>query len=180
MRGTRIVAAVALTLSLFALTAISGVASRSANEQLAGIETGIPQPSSQCPSGANVELSPFAGSASGSIQGSWSAGACHGPIPSTIGQSVPLLPGGSFSVNGLSTNFRYVSLYGAFGPADGSITLVQTTGSLSGFNTQVFAITGPLTGGNIRGGTMSVTLTHYRFGTQTLEATVTGSASIAY
>lgn len=180
MRGWRFMTGGSLALALVFLTAVSGVASRSANEQLAGIETGVPQPSAQCPSGDSVELSPFAGGASGTLQGSWSAGACHGPIPSTIGQSVPLLPGGSFSVSGLSTNFKLVSLHGEFGPTDGSITLVQTSGSLSGFNTQVFAITGPLTGGNIRGGTMSVTLTHYRFGTQTLEATVTGSASIAY
>lgn len=168
-----------LAVALPSLTPTSASASGSANEGLAGIETGIPQPSSQCPSGTNVVLSPFAGGASGSIKGDWSAGACHGIIPSSVGHSVALLPGGSFSVSGFA-GFQGVSLHGKFGPDNGSITLVRTSGVSWAFNTQVFAITGPLTGGNIAGGSMSVTLTHYRFGTQTIEASITGSASIAY
>ena len=121
----------------------------------------------------------FAGGATGPIVGNWSAGACHGNIPETVGQSVPLLPGGSLSISGLA-GFHTVSLSGKFGPGIGSITLVRTTSTWWGGNTRVFSITGPLTGGNIQGGSMSITLTHYRVGTQTIEASITGSVSITY
>lgn len=180
MRRVCAAAIVVLPLLLSVTTPAAAAGGGTAHESLAGIETGIPQPSAQCPAGTDVELSPFAGSATGSITGTWSAGACHGTIPSTIGQSVPLLPGGYFTVSGVKTNAQSVSLSGVFGPGDGSITLIQETGVPSAFNTQVFAITGPLTGGNINSGQFSVTLTHYRFGTQTLEASVTGSTSIKY
>ena len=171
--------AVAIAAAGLALLPGPAHAASSAHESLAGIETGIPAASSECPSGSKVVLSPFAGGAGGSIVGSWSAGACHGNIPETVGQSVPLLRGGSFDVNGLA-GFQHVSLHGGFGPGTGTIKLVKTTGASWAFNTQVFSITGPLTGGNILGGSMSITLTHYRFGTQTIEASITGSVSITY
>lgn len=176
----RVAAAAIAGLALALTPVLAAHASVTAHESLAGIETGVPQPSAECPSGSSVELSPFAGAAGGSTNGTWSAGACHGNIPGTAGQSVPLLPGGSFSVSGVSTHVQSLSLHGVFGPGNGSITLVKTTGVSWAFNTQVFAITGPLTGGNIHSGTMSVTLTHYRFGTQTLEASITGSATLTY
>lgn len=176
----RVAAAAFAGVALALIPSAIAHASVSAHESLVGIETGVPQPSAECPSGSSVELSPFAGGAGGSIIGTWSAGACHGTIPGTIGQSVPLLPGGSFSVSGVTTHLHSASLHGVFGPGDGSITLVKTTGVAWAFNTQVFAITGHLTGGNIHSGTMSVTLTHYRFGTQTIEASITGSATLTY
>lgn len=179
MHRTRYLVAAVVAVALMSLTPSVAAASSTAGEGLAGVETGIPAASSQCPPGSNVVLSPFAGGASGSIVGSWSAGACHGNIPSTVGQSVPLLPGGSFSVSGLA-GFQNVSLHGVFGPGNGSIELVRTTTTWWGGNTQVFSITGPLTGGNIVDGSMSITLTHYRVGTQTIEASITGSVTITY
>ena len=171
--------AVAIVAAGLALMPGPARAASAAHENLAGIETGVPAASSECPSGSNIVLSPFAGGATGSIAGSWSAGACHGNIPESVGQSVPLLRGGSFDLNGLAGS-QSVSLHGAFGPGTGAIKLVKTTGVSWAFNTQVFSITGPLTGGNILGGNMSITLTHYRFGTQTIEASITGSVSITY
>ncbi|MBV8527057.1 MAG: hypothetical protein JOZ75_01945 [Candidatus Dormibacteraeota bacterium] len=179
MHRVRFVAAAAMAAAFAALTPVLAGASSAASERLAGVETGVPAASSECPSGANLVLSPFAGGATGSINGSWSTGACHGNIPSSIGQSVPLLPGGSFNISGIA-GFSGVSLHGQFGPGNGSITLVRTTSTWWGGNTQVFSIAGPLTGGNISGGTMSITLTHYRFGTQTIEASITGSVTLSY
>ena len=77
--------AVAIVAAGLALMPGPARAASVAHESLAGIETGVPAASSQCPSGSNVVLSPFAGGASGSIVGSWSAGACHGNIPETVG-----------------------------------------------------------------------------------------------
>lgn len=168
-----------MAIGLFAVSPTAAAATTTAHESLAGVETGIPAASAECPSGPNVVLSPFAGGAGGSITDNWAAGACHGNIPETVGQSVPLLPGGSFSISGV-TGFHTISLHGVFGPGTGSIKLVRTTGSWWGGNTQVFSITGPLTGGNILGGSMSITLTHYRVGSQTIEASITGSVSITY
>lgn len=179
MRRAHLVWLVGLTSAMLALTPGVASAAAVAHENLTGIETGIPAASGECPAGSNVVLSPFAGGAGGSIIGTWSAGACHGNIPETVGQSVPLLRGGSFAVSGLA-GFQSVSLHGAFGPGSGSIKLVKTTGVSWAFNTQVFSITGPLTGGNILAGSMSVTLTHYRFGSQTLEASISGSATLTY
>lgn len=170
-------AVIALPLLVFSLVPVTASAS-AARENLSGIETGVPQPSGLCPVGADVVLSPFAGTAGGSIAGTWTAAACHGDLPSSVGQSIPLLPGGSFTVNGFTSSGRYVPLYGAFG--SGTIAFVGTTGVPWGYNTQIFAITGSLSGGDIQAGQMSVTLTHYRWGSTTLEATVSGSARLTY
>src|SRR5215813_8617934 len=100
VRSLRFAATLLVALGLFSLTQTSAAAATTVNENLAGAETGVPQPSSQCTTQSNnVVLSPFAGGAGGSIVGGWSAGACHANIPGTVGQSVPLLPGGSFAVN---------------------------------------------------------------------------------
>lgn len=180
MRRNLAIAVVGIVACCAALLPATNALASNARLSMGGIETGIPQPSALCPTGSNVELSPFAGGAAGSITGDWSAGACHGNIPGTVSQSVPLLPGGYVTVNGVTRTGTTVLLQGAFGPTDGSITLVANTGSASSFNTQVFAISGPLTGGNLKDGQLSVTLTHYRFGTQTLEASLTGSATLTY
>ncbi|MGH7750836.1 MAG: hypothetical protein ACREQ5_39620, partial [Candidatus Dormibacteria bacterium] len=126
MRRVRLISFLGLAVAMLALTPAVASAATVAHENLGGIETGVPAASGECPSGSNVVLSPFAGGATGSIVGSWSAGACHGNIPETVGQSVPLLPGGSFGVSGLA-GFHNVSLNGKFGPGTGSITLVRIT-----------------------------------------------------
>lgn len=182
MRRILCVAIVALSLGLVSMTPVAArtVTTTTARENLSGSETGIPQPSASCPAEPNVVLSPFAGTATGSIAGNWTAGACHGPVPTTVGQSTDLLPGGYFTLSGTTSKHRTVSLYGAFGPGDGSITLVSTSGNPYGFNTQTYSVAGSVTSGDIQGGTVTITLTHYLFGTFVYSASVTGSASITY
>jgi hypothetical protein len=123
----------------------------------------------------------FAGTASGSLPGTWNADVQHTALCLTCPQTATIT-GGGFS---LSTVFHYVPtlVTGAF---TGGTVQVRDSGA--GCTNQTFAVNGVL--GNVTtwwssgSGTFAVTLTHYRryvLGScVTYGASITGTLSVSF
>ena len=145
--------AVALGLALLALLPTTAFAASTANERISGVETGIP---SACgPSGSLDSISSFAGTASGTINGVWSASVCHTEL--SIGGAAATISGGAYQVSGFS-GWRFVRVSGTFvsgsvGPGTESDHTIKGVGTC----TQVFGV-------NIKGtgpAVFAATLVHY-------------------
>jgi hypothetical protein len=158
-----LVSIIALGLALAPLSAIAST--RSYIESVHGVEIGLPQSTQSCPS--TWSLSPFAGVAAGTLNGSFLISVCHTPI----GLSGATIEGGVFTIsNGATT------VTGAFAPR-GTVTPLSShvTGSLC---TQRYFVSGRLLPSGHFGGT----LVHYGFWTgiscNVFFATISGNATL--
>lgn len=115
---------------LLALVPSTALASTQYQESVFGIETGIPQSTSACPSPDSV--SSFAGVATGTLRGVFAIAVCHEPLA----PSARIL-GGTFVVTNGATR-----VVGAFEPG-GSVTYV-TTAVIGSLCIQKFAVAGQL------------------------------------
>src|SRR2546422_10475858 len=121
--------AIAVGLALIALLPTTAFAASTATESISGVEIGIPIACG--PSGSGDSLSSFGGTASGTINGVWSASVCHSGL-STHGVAATI-SGGRFRVSGVA-GWRYVTVSGTFvsgsispgGEADYSLNGVRT------------------------------------------------------
>jgi hypothetical protein len=166
--------AIVAGLASIALLPTTALAASSATESISGVETGIP---TACgPSGSGDSKSSFAGTASGTINGVWSASVCHSE-PSVHGVTATI-SGGSYRVSGF-VHWRYVSTSGTFtggsvGPGIETDYVIHGVGTC----TQVFAVT--ITGT----GTFNATLEHYgayfNNSCHVLSATLKGTGHITY
>src|SRR3989449_10480985 len=90
--------AIAVGLALIALLPTTAFAASTATESISGVEIGIPIACG--PSGSGDSLSSFGGTASGTINGVWSASVCHSGL-STHGVAATI-SGGRFRVSGVA------------------------------------------------------------------------------
>ena len=109
-------------------------ASQSYDERVAGFETG---PVTQCINGSG-DASSFAGSARGTLNGTFAATICHTPL---VGAHATINPGGSFTVSGTSTTGQPGFVTGQF--TDGSVDLLRE-GHFGSFCYQIFSVSGHL------------------------------------
>jgi hypothetical protein len=121
-------------------------------------------------------MSSFAGTASGTINGVWSASVCHSEL--SINGAMATISGGHFLVSGF-VHWRYVTTSGIF--TSGSIGTGHETDYVAngvGTCTQVFGLS--LTGT----GTFTATLVHYGAffdrSCHVLSATLKGTGHIKY
>jgi hypothetical protein len=170
--------AIAVGLALMALVPTTALAaSRTATEAIVGVETGIP---SACgPSGSGESMSGFAGVATGTIKGVWSASVCHTDLSIAPGPKASI-SGGGFHVSGVA-DWRVVRLSGSF--TSGSIdagTEIDHVISGVGTCTQVFGLS--ITGSGPS--SFTATLMHYGVffagGCHVLSATLSGTGHITY
>jgi len=156
-----LVPAVAFVLALLPVTAL---ASTNYNESISGIETGFPYSTSSCP--APDSVSPFAGVASGTLDGTFQIAVCHTPLAPDA-----TILGGSFVLTSTST-----TVTGAFA-SGGTVSLVGESVS-DGLCTQTYAVSGGL----LPAGKFSGTLTHYGYWTGSscsiFFATISGRAQL--
>jgi hypothetical protein len=134
---------VGLAAVLLAVLPTAVTASTTYTESLAGIETGIPTPCG--PAGSGDSLSPFAGVAFGTLNGTFTGSICHTPLPSAT-----ILPGGAFALMSKST-----TVSGTF--AGGTVMQVGPTGTFGIFCLQKYAVVGGLS----PAGKFGATLMHY-------------------
>jgi hypothetical protein len=167
--------ALAVSLALVAL-APTTVFAASASETISGVELGIP---SACSSGSTHSMSTFGGSATGTINGVWSASVCHTELSIAPGPTATI-SGGNFRVTGLR-GWRYVKVVGSF--VSGSIPAgIETDYVVKGVGTctQVFAVSINGTGPS----TFVATLKHYGLfftgSCHVVSATLNGAGQITY
>jgi len=148
---------------VLAVLPASASASTNYHESIAGIETGIPYSTASCP--APNSVSPFAGVASGTLDGTFQVAVCHTPLS----PNAEIL-GGSFVL--ISTT---MTVSGQFAPG-GTVSLVDQSVT-DGTCTQTYAVSGELQ----PAGKFSATLTHYGVWTGSCNvffATITGRAAL--
>jgi hypothetical protein len=132
---------------VLALLPAAALASTNYNEAVLGIETGFPYSTESCPSPNTV--SPFAGVADGTLDGTFQIAVCHTPL----NPNAKIL-GGSFVLISSTT-----TVSGQFAPG-GTISLLRESVS-DGICTQTYAVSGGL----LPAGKFSGTLVHYGFWT---------------
>jgi len=173
-RSHRLALAVGLALLALAPTTVFAA---SASESISGVELGIP--TSCGPSGSTDSTSTFGGTATGTINGVWSASVCHTELSIAPGPTATI-SGGTFRVTGFR-GWHYVKIVGGF--VSGSIPAgVEADYVVNGVGTctQVFAVrisgTGP--------STFAATLTHYGLffsgSCHVVSATLNGAGQITY
>ena len=166
--------AIAAGLASLALLPTTALAASTGTESISGVETGIP---TACgPSGSGDSMSSFAGTASGTINGVWSASVCHSEL--SIHRAMATISGGHFRVSGF-VHWRYVTTSGIFtsgyiGPGVETDYVINGVGTC----TQVFRLS--ITGT----GTFTATLVHYGAffdrSCHVLSATLKGTGLITY
>ena len=152
------------TAVILALAPTTALASTTYREAVSGFETGYPYNTSDCLPPNSV--SPFAGVASGTLDGTFQIAVCHSPLD----PDAEIL-GGSFVLTSGTT-----TVTGQFAPG-GTVTLVNET-VLDGSCTQTYSVSGRL----LPGGKFSGTLTHYGYWTglscSIFFATISGRAQL--
>lgn len=158
-----LVSIMALGLALVPLSAMASTTTYT--ESVHGVETGLPQSTKSCPSPWSV--SPFAGVATGILNGGFVIAVCHTPIS----PSGATIEGGAFTISNGGT-----TVTGAFKPG-GTVSPLssQVSGSLC---TQKFFVSGGL----LPSGHFWGTLVHYGFWTgiscNVFFATISGNATL--
>jgi hypothetical protein len=156
-----LVPTVALILALLPVTAF---ASTNYHEAVSGIETGFPYSTVDCP--APDSVSPFAGLANGTLDGTFMIAVCH----TQLNTSAEILGGSFVLISSAKT------VIGQFAPG-GTISLVGESVS-DGTCTQTYAVGGGL----LPDGKFSGTLVHYGLWTGSscsiFFATISGRAQL--
>ncbi len=171
MRLVTLVSALLVAVGLAAALPLRTAASTCCTDQVTGAEVY-----------AKSTTGYFVGPASGQLPGSFYTQVNHDPLPTVVGQSAAISPGGSFD---LDTTLQGTSALVTGTYSGGTITL---TSAGSGCTNQVYTVAGSLgsvgpVGGNQTGtGAFNGTLTHYRTllfgGCVTYRATVTGTVTL--
>jgi hypothetical protein len=160
----RIRYSIAGAVALLALVPATVLAATNYHEDINGIETGYPYTTSDC--AAPNSVSPFAGSARGTLDGTFQIAVCHTPLS----PNAEIL-GGSFTLTDGAT-----TVTGQFANG-GTVTLVNQS-VLGTACTQTYAVQGAL----LPAGSFSGQLVHYGYWTGTscsiFFATVSGSAHL--
>jgi hypothetical protein len=162
MKSIRLlVSTVAVILALLPVTAL---ASTNYHEAVSGIETGFPYSTESCP--APDSVSPFAGLANGTLDGTFVIAVCH----TQLNPSAEILGGSFVLISGARTAI------GEFAPG-GTVSLVGQSVS-DGTCTQTYAVNGGL----LPDGKFSGTLVHYGIWTGSscslFFATISGRAQL--
>lgn len=148
---------------VLALLPAGALAATHYTEHVDGVETGVPQATTSCP--APWSVSPFAGAATGTIDGVAQIAVCHTPLSPNA-----TIEGGTFSISGSSG-----TVSGLFA-AGGTVTFLGTLSTGGGFCLQQYAVSGGL----LPKGSFNGSLTHYGFetagGCSIFFATITGTA----
>ena len=173
-RSRRLALAVGIALLALAPTTVFAA---SASESISGVELGIPTPCG--PSGSTDSISTFGGSATGTINGVWSASVCHTELSIAPGLAATI-SGGSYRVAGFR-GWHYVKVVGSF--TSGSIPAgIENDHVVKGVGTctQVFAVSINGTGPS----TFTATLKHYGLffsgSCHVVSATLNGVGQITY
>lgn len=151
---------------LLALLPAGALAATHYTEQVEGVETGVPQSTPSCP--APWSVSPFAGAATGTIDGVAQLSVCHTPLSPNA-----TIEGGTFSISGANGKVT-----GQFAPG-GSVIYLGTLSTGGGFCLQQYSVSGGL----LPRGSFNGSLTHYGFetgaGCSIFFATITGTAEFS-